>query len=472
MAWLSRNSFIPSDALHSDDLNSLANDDRTWGGNVNGGGYTLSNVVISATAGGAVPTTRQINSGTGLTGGGDLTADRTLAVVDDTSTQRMRMSLAGTLKGTRPALNFIQGANIVITAADDTANNRVNVTLAATGLFGDPTTTKGDVIVRGAAAPATRFAVGTDGQVLTADSSQALGVKWATPAVQTPWTGDIDAATHNLNNAGKIGIGTATPTAIFQTAYGLTYSPSLTFKDFASFSLIQNNQIELVMGVSSVAGTPGFIQARDSVNASRALCLNPLGGNVGIGTQAPGLGTDSTVLHVKGAASGNFWSGRVCGSGPNVSVSIGEVNGVATLHGLNAALSVAAPLAINSAGGNVGIGTVAPFSRVSLGSGASGCTQRIALFEFADGTSASAIGQCNPSAGVFGVGIWNGVTPVDTNPTIFVQTSKVGIATTAPTSILHVVGLPTYASDAAAGTGGLTAGAFYKDSTGGVHVKL
>lgn len=32
--------------------------------------------------------------------------------------------------------------------------------------------------------------------------------------------------------------------------------------------------------------------------------------------------------------------------------------------------------------------------------------------------------------------------------------------------------LVTYASDAAAGTGGLTAGMLYKDSTGGVHVKL
>ena len=45
----------------------------------------------------------------------------------------------------------------------------------------DPTTTKGDLIARGAAAPATRLAVGTNGQVLTADSTQPLGVKWGTP---------------------------------------------------------------------------------------------------------------------------------------------------------------------------------------------------------------------------------------------------------------------------------------------------
>lgn len=42
------------------------------------------------------------------------------------------------------------------------------------------TTTKGDLAVRSATAAA-RLAVGTDGQVLTADAAQTLGVKWSTP---------------------------------------------------------------------------------------------------------------------------------------------------------------------------------------------------------------------------------------------------------------------------------------------------
>jgi hypothetical protein len=46
----------------------------------------------------------------------------------------------------------------------------------------DPTTTKGDLIVRGTSAPPTRLAVGPDGQVLTADAASANGVKWATPS--------------------------------------------------------------------------------------------------------------------------------------------------------------------------------------------------------------------------------------------------------------------------------------------------
>ena len=50
MAWLAKNTLTPSDKLSNDMLNSLANDDRNWGGNVNGGGYALSNVVLQQTS--------------------------------------------------------------------------------------------------------------------------------------------------------------------------------------------------------------------------------------------------------------------------------------------------------------------------------------------------------------------------------------------------------------------------------------
>ena len=83
----------------------------------------------------------------------------------------------------------------------------------------DPTTTLGDLIVRGSAAPV-RLGVGANGQILTADSAAPLGLKWSAPgaASQTPWTSDIDAATHALNNVLRIGVGTPSPASILHVA--------------------------------------------------------------------------------------------------------------------------------------------------------------------------------------------------------------------------------------------------------------
>jgi len=267
MPWLSRNDFKPSDFIHADDLNNLANDQRVWGGNVDGGNYTLSNVNIvgitpSAGGGGvftvfgrsgdvvaqagdytaaqvgAVPlarqiitpagsglsggaalsadvtltaavqsvfgrtgavvltqaditsangvlVTRNISTGAGLQGGGNLSADRTLAVIPDSTNQQVQVMAGGVLGGTRRAINFINGANVNVSLLDNSSANRVDITVSSTGGGGgmvDPTTTKGDVIVRGSAVP-NRLGVGTDGQVLTADSTQPVGIRWVTPIV-------------------------------------------------------------------------------------------------------------------------------------------------------------------------------------------------------------------------------------------------------------------------------------------------
>jgi hypothetical protein len=78
-----------------------------------------------------VDTTRSVNTSTGLNGGGDLSADRTLSVVSDSTTQRVEIADGGTLTGTRKRLNFIDGTNATVVVADDSTNNKVDITVNA-----------------------------------------------------------------------------------------------------------------------------------------------------------------------------------------------------------------------------------------------------------------------------------------------------------------------------------------------------
>lgn len=72
------------------------------------------------------------------------------------------------------ALN--NASNNQVLTYDGTIGKWKNAT-AASG-FADPTTTKGDLIVHGTST--VRLPVGSDGQILTADSTQTVGLKWAT----------------------------------------------------------------------------------------------------------------------------------------------------------------------------------------------------------------------------------------------------------------------------------------------------
>lgn len=57
----------------------------------------------------------------------------TLEYVDDSSNQKVRISNNNTLQGSRREINFIPGANTTVSTTDDPTNNRVNVTINASG---------------------------------------------------------------------------------------------------------------------------------------------------------------------------------------------------------------------------------------------------------------------------------------------------------------------------------------------------
>lgn len=82
-----------------------------------------------------VRTSRSISTTSPITGGGDLSADRTIAF-DQTvalgNNARVAVSKnSGATTGTRRRINFIEGSNVTLTVTDDAGNEEVDVTIAA-----------------------------------------------------------------------------------------------------------------------------------------------------------------------------------------------------------------------------------------------------------------------------------------------------------------------------------------------------
>jgi len=72
----------------------------------------------------------------------------------------------------------------------------------AGSLLTDPTTTKGDVIVNNGST-ITRLGVGSNDQVLTADSGEATGIKWAAAGGSSEWT-DTGTVLHPTDSSGTV----------------------------------------------------------------------------------------------------------------------------------------------------------------------------------------------------------------------------------------------------------------------------
>ena len=86
---------------------------------------------------------------------------------------------------------------------------------------------------------------------------------------------------------GNVGIGTASTNALLHVEAPSTTAPSLTWNATAG-QILRNEDSELAIGLSNASPFPFYLQARTNTNTGRDLAINPLGGNVGIGTTSPG----------------------------------------------------------------------------------------------------------------------------------------------------------------------------------------
>jgi len=156
----------------------------------------------------------------------------------------------------------------------------------------DPTTAKGDLIVRQSPTVLTKIGVGADGQVLTADAAQTIGVKWATPAAgggsQTPWTQNIEGGGFTLKNAGRIGVGLDPATSVRLCVVNSVIGAPVLGSVSGCFGVLgDTGNWGLYFGALS-SGT-SWIQAQrtDANTTAYPLAINPQGGNIGIGIAVP-----------------------------------------------------------------------------------------------------------------------------------------------------------------------------------------
>ena len=128
---------------------------------------------------------------------------------------------------------------------------------------------------------------------------------------------DSNSTTNYLtlqDGTGNVGIGTTAPGAKFTVNESTLNSGPLLTWDSDAAAIIRNENAELAFGLASSSPYAYYMQARYSDSTARDILINPLGGNVGIGTTNPGYKLDVNGTFAAGAST---FAGNILPSADN-----------------------------------------------------------------------------------------------------------------------------------------------------------
>lgn len=159
------------DIVHTNEANAIEAVQATLGLSPQGASVTVKARLdaVDTSLSGKVGTARTVSTTAPLSGGGDLSADRTLSIADATTAVKGAVQLTDSTSSTSTTTAATPNS---VKSAYDLANGAVPKSTV---------TTTGDLIVANGASSVTRLAAGSSGQILTANGAGVVPT-WQAPA--------------------------------------------------------------------------------------------------------------------------------------------------------------------------------------------------------------------------------------------------------------------------------------------------